>query len=252
MRMLLAFAAAVVLATLQQVHGSGCFGGQPDVVPRNGSANVPSNGRVTISRRVPARVSWTGPDQRRIAFHERRAGSGPSSGLVLISDSPLAPGLHTIQTTDPDVIHTFSVVSATDSLPPSLTGPLTLEAVHAPDSSSECPDTTYIRASVPAPPDDRTKTEDLTYFVWLGPVDFQATRAPDIILPAESVSDSGVLFRFGEVDCGCIPRIKLEPGRHYRVTVRAVDTAGNVSVNALSANVTVPAAAAPRGSTRTP
>jgi hypothetical protein len=245
MRTLMALAAAAVLTLPQCAHASGCFGGQPDIVPRSGSRRVPSNSRVTIARRAPAGVSWIDPSQRRVSFHERRVGSGPSAALVLTSHSPLAPGLHTLQTTDPDSTHMFTVVPAADSLPPRITGRLTLEAFHAPDPASECPETTFIRVSVPAPEDDRTETEDLTYFVWVTSPDAAVTPNPDLVLPAESVSQGRVFFRFGELDCGCIPRAKLEPGGQYRVTVRAVDAAGNVSANRLAATVTVPSGSRP-------
>ena len=241
---LMAVAAIVVLTVPQPAFGSGCFGGHPDIVPRNGSGSVPSNARITIARRAPAGVSWTGPDQRRVPFHERRAGSGQSAALILTSDSALVPGVHTIQTTDPDNTHTFTVVNHADSSPPRLTGRLTLEAVHSPDSSSECPETTFIRVSLTPPDDDGTQTEDLTYFIWVGPVNTSAAPEPDLVLPAESVSRGLVSFRFGELDCGCIPRITLKPGSRYRVTVRAVDAAGHVSANALSAVVTIPSAGA--------
>ncbi|MBC8164903.1 MAG: hypothetical protein H7Y20_03400, partial [Bryobacteraceae bacterium] len=129
MRKRIAVSAAVLFFTsLQPAQPSGCFGGEPDISPRNGSMSVPSNGRVTIARRSPAGVSWLGPNRQPIAFRERQAGSGPSAARILVSDALLQPGVHTVQTTDPDLTRTFTVISSADSLPPLLSGTLKLEA----------------------------------------------------------------------------------------------------------------------------
>ena len=233
---------AVVLITSLRLDSSGCFGGAPDILPRNGSVSVPSNGRITIARRSPESVSWIGPNGRPITVHERQMGLGPSAARILTSDSALPAGVHTIQTTGPDATQTFHVVSAADSLAPVLAGPLTLEAFNAPEPSSECPENIFIRARFPAPQDDRTAVNDLAYFVWIHRPDQQGSATPHLVLPAEGTARGEAFLRFGETGCGCIPKMKLEPGIRYQITLRAVDLAGHQSVNALSGMVTVPAA----------
>ena len=240
MRIWIGVTAVVFLISLRLAWASGCFGGSPDISPRDNSMNVPSNGRITIARRVPAGVSWFGPDGRQIAFSERQAGFGPSAARILTSDAPLPPGSHRIQTTDPDVIHKFIVLPSADSLPPRLAGLLTLEALNTPEPSSECPENIFIRARFPAPQDDKTDTKDLTYLLWIRPMDTQGAVAPDLLLPAEAIVRGEVYLRFGETGCGCIPQFKLQPGTTYRITLRALDLAGNESADTLSGTVAVP------------
>jgi hypothetical protein len=169
-------------------------------------------------------------------------GSGPSAARILISRTPLKSGSHTLQTTDPDTIHTFTVVPSADVLPPRLEGNLSLDASNAPEPSSECPDTIFIRARFRVPQDDRTHAADLTYFVWIRRDRTSLGGDPDVVLPAEAIAAGEATFRFGEAGCGCIPHVPLEPGTTYRITLRAVDAAGHESVDALSGTVRVPKA----------
>jgi hypothetical protein len=246
MRTRIAIAAALFCIFPQPARTSGCFGGQPDIRPDGGSPGVPSNARVTIARRTPASVLWFGPDEQRVSFDVRTAGSGPSAARILTPTSSLRPGIHTIQTTNPDLIHTFTVRASADLLPPDLAGKLVLEAFNAPEPSSECPDNIFIRAAFPTPRDDRTDAADLTYLVWIRHEDGGMLAAADLVLPAEAIVRGQVFFRFGETGCGCVPRVKLQPGMNYRVTVRAGDAAGHESTNALSGIVSVPLAGAGR------
>jgi hypothetical protein len=246
MRIWIVSAAAVIVTSFRLALASGCFGGEPDISPRNGSTSVPSNARVTVARRSPASLLWVGPGGRQIIYRQRQAGSGPSAARILMSDTALPPGVHTIRTTGPDMTQSFTVTSSTDSLPPSLTGTLMLEAFNAPEPSSECPENIFIRAGFPAPHDDRTDTNNFIYLVWIRDPDGKRSASPDLVLPAESIVRGQVFFRFGETGCGCIPRVKLRAGASYRITLRAVDIAGNESTNTLSGLVTVPFGGAPR------
>jgi hypothetical protein len=242
MRLWIGIAALVLLASPRFATASGCFGGQPDILPRNGSTNVPSNSRITIARRLPAGVTWIGPDGRQIAFRERQVGSSPSAARVLSSEGPLQPGTHTVRTIDPDLTHTFTVVPSVDSLPPRFSGVLNLEAHNSPEPSSECPENMFIRAGFPAPQDDGTDTNDLAFAVQIRAIGGKEPGTSELLLPAEAITGGRVYFRLGETGCGCIPKVKLDAGTTYRITVRAIDTAGNESTNSLTGTVIVPAA----------
>lgn len=234
--------AAMLTAWLRLVWASGCFGGSPDITPRNGSPKFPSNGRVTIAGRSAAGVSWVGPDGRQIKFREQRIGPGPSATRILTNEAPLQPGIHTLQTRDPDGTQTFRVVPVADVQPPQLSGPLTLDAFNTTEPSSECPENIFIRARFRGPHDDVTEIRDLTYRVWIQRGTQGGADAPDLVLSAESIVAGEVSFRFGKSGCGCIPPFELKAGARYEVQVQAVDAAGHGSKSTLSGEVTIPTA----------
>jgi hypothetical protein len=233
-------AVTVQFATPWPGSASGCFGGEPDVAPRQGSRGAPTNGRVVITGRFQGSVTWHGPNGQRIPFRTRQVGTGPSAARVLTGESALPPGSHTIQTTDPDSRQTFFVANLEDSRPPLLSGQLVLTAANAADPTAECPKNLYVRAALPAPRDDYTSVDNFTYLIWVQRVGESASIHPNVVLLAESSDRGAVSFRFGETGCGCLPPFPLESGIAYRVTVRAVDGAGHESADSLSGTVTIP------------
>lgn len=222
------------------VSASGCFGGEPDILPRRGAAEVPRNAQVRIARRDAASVRWIGPDGARLAADERRVGRGRSVARVLTATSTLAPGLHRLETRDPDLVHEFTVGSFSDQSAPRLVGELTLAAHLAPEPDSSCPENTWIRASLTLPRDDVTTPDGFSYLIFLGEPEETSWDGAELLVHAESVTGETVHFRIGEAGCGCIPRISLSPGALYRVTVRAVDAAGHLSADSLSAEIRMP------------
>ena len=83
------------------MESSGCFGGDPDIVPHRDATGLPVNTQVRIARRAPAAVVWTGPDGTPVPVRERRIGAGAAAALVLAPAAPLAAGWHTIRTREP-------------------------------------------------------------------------------------------------------------------------------------------------------
>ena len=222
------------------VSASGCFGGEPDILPRRGVAAVPRNAQVRIARRAAASVRWIGPDGTRLAVREQRVGRGRSVARVLTSTSALPSGLHRLETRDPDLVHEITVGSFNDQSAPELAGELTLTAHFAPEPGSSCPDNAWIRVSLPLPRDDVTTPDGFSYLVFLGEPEGNRWRRADLLVHAESVTRDTVQFRIGESGCGCIPMISLSPGVLYRVIVAAVDVAGHLSAESLSAEIRMP------------
>jgi hypothetical protein len=228
------------LLTSGEGHASGCFGGQPDILPRQASANLPANTQVRIATRDAASVAWFGPDGHAVRFIERKVGRGRSTARVLTPVSELTPGAHTLRTIDPDLEHTFAVAGPVDQTPPSLSGSLVLAGHFAPESDSSCPSNIWIEISLPAPQDDDTSDDGFSYLVFLGNAWQEPLQNADLLVHAESVADGRVRFRIGETGCGCIPRAELQRCTRYRVAVAAVDMAGNLSPQRLSGEVTIP------------
>lgn len=221
-------------------HASGCFGGQPDVLPRDAAANVPANAQIRIATKDAAAVAWFGPDGQRVAFNERKVGRGRSAARVLTPVSELARGAHTLRTTDPDMDVRFAVTGPIDQTPPSLHGSLVLAGHFAPEPDSTCPTNVWIQVSLPVPLDDATADDSFSYLVFLGRPREEPWRNADLLTHAEAVADGWARFRIGETGCGCIPRVELRPCTRHRVAVVAVDMAGNLSPESLSGEVTIP------------
>lgn len=240
MRALLLVGVALLSSAPSVASASGCFGGEPDVRPRAGAAELPVNTQVRIARRDAAAVTWTGPDGG-VTFDDHRVGTGRSAGRMLTPRSPLTPGTYTVRTAEPDGVHRFTIGHDVDRTPPRLRGELALEARHAPEPGSSCPENTWIRATLSVPEDDRTGLDGFSYLVTLSPATAGSRPAVDLLAHAESVTPTVARFRIGEAGCGCIPYALLTPGTRYRVTVRALDGAGHVSGTALAAEVTIPA-----------
>jgi hypothetical protein len=239
----LAVGVALLSSVPSVASASGCFGGEPDVRPHAGAGSLPANTQVRIARRDAAAVSWTGPGGAMVAFDNRRVGMGRSAGHLLTPLSPLAAGTHTVRTAEPDGVHRFTVGQGLDRTPPRLRGDLALEARFAPEPGSSCPENIWIRATLVLPEDDYTGPDGFSYLVTVS----QATAGPAVALlvHAESVTATTVRFRIGETGCGCLPHVPLTPGTPYRLTIRAIDVAGHVSIAGFAAEVTIPAEARP-------
>ncbi|MGH7233083.1 MAG: hypothetical protein ACREJU_17255, partial [Nitrospiraceae bacterium] len=87
--------AVAVLCAPDGARASGCFGGEPDIRPRDGERNLPINTQARLARRNPMSVSWIAPDGRKLPFGERWVGAGRSTGRLLNPAMPLSPGMHT-------------------------------------------------------------------------------------------------------------------------------------------------------------
>lgn len=223
-----------------EAHASGCFGGQPDILPRQASTNLPANVQIRIATRDAASVAWLGPNGQAVPFGERKVGRGRSTARVLTPLSELAPGVHTLRTTDPDSDHRFEVAGTIDQTAPSLHGSLVLASHFAPEADSTCPTNIWIQISLPAPLDDETADDGFSYLVFLGRVPQEPWLNADLLAHAESVADGQVRFRIGETGCGCIPRAELRRCTRYRIGLVAVDAAGNLSPQFLLGEVTIP------------
>jgi hypothetical protein len=221
-------------------RASGCFGGHPGALPRNGAAGAPVNTHVRVSGPSAATVVWEGPDGRQIRFREWKVGTSGSFARVFAAESMLAQGAHTIRMKDPDVTQTFDVGRSMDVSPPRMQGTLSLDAVNQLEPGSECPVNRYIRASFPAPADEGGSASDFSYLVWLGDRPGEPWHSADALVHAEAVERAAVRIRFGEAGCGCIPHVRLTPGVTYRLMIRAMDVAGNISRESLSGAVAIP------------
>jgi hypothetical protein len=230
----------LALLTTGEGQASGCFGGQPEILPRQASTNLPANSQVRIATRDAASVAWFGPDGHAVHFGERKVGHGRSAARVLTPGSELMRGTHTLRTTDPDMDVRFEVAQPVDEIPPSLHGSLILDGHFAPEADSTCPTNIWIRIALPVPQDDRTEDGSFSYLVFLGGGREETWRNADLLVHAESVADGRARFRIGETGCGCIPRAELRRCTRYRVAVVAVDAAGNLSPQSLSGEVTIP------------
>jgi hypothetical protein len=233
----------LVLLTSGAGHASGCFGGQPDMLPRPAATDLPANTQVRIAVRDVMSVAWFGPDGRAVRFGERKVGRGPSTARVLTPEAELARGAHTLRTTDPDMDFQFEVAGPLDRTPPTLHGSLALEGYFAPEADSSCPTNIWISMSVPVPQDDNTADGAFSYLVFLGRGRQGSWHDADLLVHAESVADGWARFRIGETGCGCIARAELRRCTRYRVTLVAVDAAGNLSPQSLSGEVTIPGCA---------
>lgn len=231
---------ALFLLTSGEGRASGCFGGQPDILPRQASTNLPANTQVRIATRDAASVAWFGPDGHAVRFGERKVGRGRSAARVLTPESELAQGPHTLRTTDPDMDHRFEVAGPVDHTPPSLHGLLVLDGHFAPEADSTCPTNIWIRISLPVPQDNDTADDDFSYLIFLERGAEEPWRDADLLVHAESVADGWARFRIGETGCGCIPWAELRRCTRYRVSVLAVDMAGNLSPQSLSGEITIP------------
>lgn len=240
-----ALLAAAVLCAGRLVESSGCFGGDPDIVPHREATGLPVNTQVRIARRAPAAVVWTGPGGASVRVREEHVGAGPARAVALVPLAPLAAGWHTITTKDPDVTTRFAVGEGADVDPPRLRGTLTLESHHAPEPGSTCPVNTWIRAAFDLPDDDRTPPQAFSYLLTLEDVRGTRGMGGEILAHAEAVEGRRVRLRVGETGCGCLPRASLDPASRYRVTIRALDAAGHRSRESLTGEVAF-------GSSRTP
>lgn len=233
----------VVLLGSGAGHASGCFGGQPDILPRPATTGLPANTQVRIAVRDVGSVAWLGPNGRPVRFDERQVGRGPSTARVLTPEPELARGAHTLRTTDPDVEFRFEVTGPIDRASPTLRGFLALEGYFAPEPDSSCPTNIWIRISLPVPQDDTTADGDFSYLVSLRGGRHEAWEDADLLVHAESIAEGWARFRIGETGCGCIARAELRPCTSYRVTVAAMDAAGNLSPQSLSGEVAIPGCA---------
>lgn len=229
---------AAILCAGRLAESSGCFGGEPDIVPRHKESGLPINTQVRIARRAPAAVSWTGPDGIAVEAREQRIGKGAASARILTPTASLPAGLHTIRTKDPDGVQCFNVGAERDERAPRMRGTLSLESEHAPEPDSSCPENTWIRATFSLPEDDRTRPEGFSYLVDLQNMESARTRV-ELLVHAEALEHQTVRFRVGETGCGCIPRARLDANARYRVTIRALDIAGHRSREAISGEITV-------------
>ena len=237
MRTTAALLAAAVLCAGRLVESSGCFGGDPDIVPHREATGLPVNTQVRIARRAPVAVVWTGPDGTPVPVRERRIGAGAAAALVLAPAGLLAAGWHTIRTREPDVTTRFAVETGADAQPPRLRGALVLEAHHAPEPDSSCPVNTWIRATFDLPDDDRTPPPAFSYLVTVELSGRTGSGRVEILAHAEAIEARRVRLRVGETGCGCIPHVGLAPTARYRVEIRALDIAGHRSLDALSSEV---------------
>jgi hypothetical protein len=228
-------------------HGSGCFGGFPEVYPTDGVKGVPANVQVRITHRVFAASQWMDSNGAKVLHRARWVGQGHSRAKVLEPAAPLPEGTYEIDTVEPEERYRFRVDAFVDQSRPAWSGELELEGVHAPQPGSSCPDNTWIRATFALPRDEATPPDGFAYLIRIGPVPLDDAQgdpweSANLLVHAERIllAERVGQIRIGESGCGCLPYWNFEPGARYQVELRAVDWAGNLGDDVLTGKVTIP------------